>query len=50
SQNAVSIRLHQNFGFQHAGRLKQVGFKFGRWLDLDFYQLILDTPRRPIEG
>mgnify|MGYP001546189764 CR=1 FL=1 len=50
SQNAVSIRLHQDFGFQHAGRLKQVGFKFGRWLDLDFYQLILDTPLRPIEG
>src|SRR5215475_9819200 len=29
SQNAVSIRLHQRFGFQHAGTIRQVGFKFG---------------------
>ena len=50
SQNAASIHLHQRFGFQHAGTLRQVGFKFGRWLDLDFYQLILDTPSQPIDG
>lgn len=50
SENAVSIRLHQAFGFQHAGRLKHVGFKFGRWLDLDFYQLTLDTPSNPVDG
>jgi L-amino acid N-acyltransferase YncA len=50
SQNTVSIRLHKQFGFQHAGTLRQVGFKFGRWLDLDFYELILDTPASPVEG
>jgi L-amino acid N-acyltransferase len=50
SENAVSIQLHQAFGFQHAGRIRQVGFKFGRWLDLDFYQLILSTPSQPVEG
>jgi L-amino acid N-acyltransferase YncA len=27
-----------------------VGFKFGRWLDLAFYQLVLDTPSHPIDG
>jgi L-amino acid N-acyltransferase len=50
SQNAASIRLHKSEGFEFAGRIKQVGFKFGRWLDLDFYQLILTTPLRPQEG
>ena len=49
SQNAVSIHLHRQFGFQHAGTLRQVGFKFGRWLDLDFYQLVLATPHQPSE-
>ena len=41
--NAGSIALHQKLGFQHVGTLPQVGFKFGRWLDLAFYQLLLDT-------
>lgn len=50
SQNAASIRLHERFGFQHAGTLRQVGFKFGRWLDLDFYQLLLHTPTDPQDG
>jgi len=50
SQNSASIRLHQRFGFQHAGTIRQVGFKFGRWLDLDFYKLILETPAQPLDG
>jgi len=50
SQNTVSIRLHKQFGFQHAGTLQQVGFKFGRWLDLEFYQLLLNTPAQPVDG
>lgn len=31
--NEGSIRLHERFGFQPAGELKSVGWKFGRWLD-----------------
>jgi L-amino acid N-acyltransferase YncA len=31
--NLASIRLHERAGFAHAGMLKSVGFKFGRWLD-----------------
>jgi phosphinothricin acetyltransferase len=48
SQNAASIRLHRGCGFEHAGTVRQVGFKFGRWLDLDFYQRILETPKGPV--
>jgi L-amino acid N-acyltransferase YncA len=29
----ASIRLHTRFGFRHVGRLEQVGFKHGRWID-----------------
>jgi L-amino acid N-acyltransferase len=50
SQNSESIALHRALGFQHAGTLPQVGFKFGKWLDLAFYQLILETPLNPVEG
>ena len=33
SGNAPSIGLHRAFGFEHAGTLHSVGFKFGRWVD-----------------
>lgn len=39
--NDVSIRLHKNFGFEEVAYFKQVGWKFGRWLDLKFLQLML---------
>lgn len=48
--NATSIRLHESLGFHHCGTVKQAGFKFGRWLDLAFYQLILRTPAAPVGG
>ena len=48
--NAGSIALHERLGFKHVGTLPQVGFKFGRWLDLAFYQLLLDTPTQPVDG
>ena len=50
ASNAGSIALHQRLGFQHVGTLPQVGFKFGRWLDLAFWQLTLDTPAAPVDG
>jgi len=39
--NKASIALHEKLGFELAGTLKEVGFKFDRWLNLCFYQLIL---------
>jgi L-amino acid N-acyltransferase YncA len=50
ASNAVSIRLHESLGFTACGIVKQSGFKFGRWLDLAFYQLILRTPSAPVDG
>lgn len=48
--NEGSIALHTKLGFVHAGTIKQAGFKFGRWLDLAFYQLTLESPSEPVDG
>ena len=48
--NEVSIRLHKHFGFEKVAHFKQVGYKFGKWLDLTFLQLILNTPQHPQDG
>src|SRR5664280_1279357 len=50
ASNQASLALHERLGFTHCGTLGQVGFKFGRWLDLAFYQLILTTPLQPMDG
>lgn len=50
ASNAGSIALHDKLGFRHVGTLPQVGFKFGRWLDLAFWQLLLQTPVEPVDG
>ena len=43
ADNLGSVRLHEKLGFEHVGHLKQVGTKFGKWLDLAFMQLTLDV-------
>lgn len=48
--NSGSIALHQQLGFQPCGIVQQAGFKFGRWLDLALYQLVLETPEQPVDG
>ena len=39
--NEASIRLHTRFGFEQVGHFKQVGFKFGRWLDVVYMEKII---------
>lgn len=48
--NTASVAFHEQIGFVRAGVIRQAGFKFGRWLDAAFYQLILPTPDEPIDG
>ena len=50
ASNLVSIQLHEAFGFTRCGEIRQAGFKFGRWLDVLFYQLLLPTPAQPTDG
>lgn len=37
--NEKSVRLHESFGFKNAGILKNVGRKFGKWIDVGYWQL-----------
>lgn len=47
ARNETSLRLHRKLGFEQAGHLKEVGAKFGGWLDLVFLQLMLDKRTQP---
>lgn len=42
AENEASIHLHESLGFRQAGHFQEVGFKFGRWLDLVFLQRPVD--------
>jgi L-amino acid N-acyltransferase YncA len=41
SGNTASVRLHAKVGFEECGTVRQVGTKFGRWLDMTLMQLVL---------
>lgn len=45
--NEGSIRFHQRLGFERVAHFREVGHKFGRWLDLVFVQRLLDAPGAP---
>jgi phosphinothricin acetyltransferase len=42
TEQADSIRLHEAMGFTKVAHLREVGFKFGRWLDVAYFQKVLD--------
>lgn len=44
SEQLPSLRLHEQAGFVEAGRLREAGFKFGRWLDVIYLQKLLTAP------
>lgn len=41
AENGGSIAFHKKFGFTDAGIIREVAFKFDKWLDLQFMQLLL---------
>lgn len=41
SSNRGSVEFHRKFGFEVVGTFKEVGFKFNKWLDVIFMQLLL---------
>jgi L-amino acid N-acyltransferase len=50
ASNEVSIIMHKQLGFTFCGTVKKAGFKFGKWLDLSFYQYALRGPNHPEDG
>jgi len=47
ADNAISIKLHESLGFTNVGHFHEVGFKFGRWLDLVFLECRLPATKLP---
>jgi phosphinothricin acetyltransferase len=41
SEQAASVALHSKFEFEKVGHFRQVGFKFGRWLDVIYMELLI---------
>lgn len=48
ADNEISINLHRSFGFTEVANFKEVGYKFGRWLDLKFLELVLNNTPTPL--
>lgn len=50
--NAASVGLHESAGFRLVGTFERVGFKFGRWHDVGWWQrpvsAALDHPHTPL--
>ena len=42
--NPASVALHEALGFQQVAKFKEVGFKFGQWVDVGYWQLMLSAP------
>jgi len=47
ASNEASLRFHERLGFEKVAHLKEVGHKFGRWLDLIFLQRFLNQHGLP---
>ncbi|HSB97695.1 MAG TPA: GNAT family N-acetyltransferase [Spongiibacteraceae bacterium] len=39
--NEASVALHEKFGLTKAAHYKEVGFKFDRWIDVGYWQVLL---------
>ena len=40
--NDASIALHEKFGFRKVAHFREVGRKFDRWIDVGYWELVLD--------
>jgi L-amino acid N-acyltransferase YncA len=40
--NPASIGLHEKLGFERVAHFKQIGWKFDRWIDVGYWQLVLE--------
>lgn len=41
--NDASIRLHEKFGFEKVAHFREIGFKFYKWIDVGYWELIMNN-------
>jgi len=39
--NEASVAIHEKLGFEKVAQFKEVGFKFGKWIDVGYWELII---------
>lgn len=39
--NDASVRLHEKLGYRKVAHFQQTGFKFGKWIDVGYWQVML---------
>jgi phosphinothricin acetyltransferase len=40
--NQPSVALHERFGFVQVALFREVGFKFGRWIDVGYWERVFE--------
>ena len=48
--NEASVKLHESIGFTKTGHFSEVGFKFGRWIDVGYWELPLNSRGKDKKG
>lgn len=48
--NGASVRLHESFGFRRVALFERIGWKFERWHDVGYWELILSDDDAPPEA
>lgn len=44
TEQTASMRLHESLGFVKVAHFREVGFKFGRWLDVAYFEKLIAPP------
>jgi phosphinothricin acetyltransferase len=47
--NEASITLHEKFGFEKVAHFKEVGYKFNKWIDVGFWELMIPKESKLIK-
>ena len=50
AMNRSYLARAARLGFVEVAHIREVGYKFGRWLDLKLLQIVLDGPRQPTDS
>ena len=45
--NAASVALHEKLGFEKIGHFREVGYKLNAWVDVGYWELVLNTVESP---
>jgi L-amino acid N-acyltransferase YncA len=44
--NVTSVRLHEKVGFHKVAHFREVGYKFNKWVDVGYWELLLPSERK----